>query len=64
MTTTEQRAAVQAARPRPRRANRERQVQQAIDAVRQLADGGRNVADTPIRRDPDPRFAYLTASHD
>jgi hypothetical protein len=62
MTTVERRAAVRAARrARQRRVDHERQVQQAIDAHRELSDSSRDV---PSGRDCEGRFAYLTVSHD
>jgi hypothetical protein len=62
MTTVEHRPAVRAERrARRRRVDHERQVQQAVDAHRELAGGSRDV---PIGRDCERRFAYLTVSHD
>gem|GEM_PF-669311 len=46
-----------------RRTKHERQLQQATDAARRLSRR-RDGDDGPIGNGPEPRFAYLTTSHD
>jgi hypothetical protein len=65
MTGTERQLVKQQTRRRDerRRADAERQLRQAIAAEGRLTDrriGRRG----PVGREPDPRFAYLTRSHD
>jgi hypothetical protein len=64
MTSSEQRDAEQATRRNAdQRTERERQLRRAIGAQHRLPRR-RHGADSPIGREPDPRYAHLTKSHD